>query len=63
MRCDMKVYQVELLLTDKRFIGYFEAINKRQLIKYLPDLYERLEIENNSIKKVLIREVKDYWYD
>ena len=47
----MKVYQVELLLTDKRFIGYFEADNKRQLIKYLPDLYERLKIENSSIKK------------
>lgn len=57
------VYQVELLLTDKRFIGYFEADNKRQLIKYLPDLYERLKIENSSIKKVLIREVKDYWYE
>ena len=62
MRCDMKIYQVELL-TDKRFIGYFESDNKRQLIKYLPDLYERLKIENSSIKKVLIREVKDYWYE
>ena len=58
----MKIYQVELL-TDKRFIGYFESDNKRQLIKYLPDLYERLKIENSSIKKVLIREVKDYWYE
>lgn len=50
-------------MIDKRFIGYFEALNRKELIKYLPELYKRLEIENNSIEDVLIRKVDDYWYD
>ena len=57
------VFQVEIQMIDKRFIGYFDALNRKELIKYLPELYKRLEIENSSIKNVLIRKVKNYWYD